>query len=78
MPGSTTIRPGHGTDPIEHLDAVRMTALMKELHRLLTEPGPDRITEAQAAALCGGEAPRREEFTEWVERLARDLERATA
>ncbi|MFJ8662677.1 hypothetical protein [Streptomyces sp. NPDC093795] len=78
MPGSTTIGPGHGVDGIEHLDALRMTTLMKELHRLLTGSGPDRITDAQIAALRGREGPQREPFTDWVERMARDLEKATA
>ncbi|MFD8207497.1 hypothetical protein ACFV2S_14060 [Streptomyces sp. NPDC059695] len=78
MPGSTTIGPGHGVDAIEHIDALRTLSLLKELHRLLTAPGPDRITDAQAAALGGGENRSREEFTAWVERVAHDLERATA
>lgn len=77
MPGSTTIGPGHGVDAIEHLDALRMLSLMKELHRLLTEPGPDRFTDAQVAALRG-DAHHREGLTDWVERMARDLEKATA
>ncbi|MEU6984874.1 hypothetical protein ABZ946_15840 [Streptomyces sp. NPDC046324] len=77
MPGSTTLGPGHGVDAIEHLDALRMMSLMKELHRLLTEAGSDRFTDAQVAALSG-EAHHREGLTDWVERMARDLEKATA
>ncbi|MFE6786938.1 hypothetical protein ACFVFF_32215 [Streptomyces sp. NPDC057680] len=78
MPGSTTLGPGHGVDAIEHLDALRMMSLMKELHGLLTGSGPDRITDAQAAALSGGEARSREELAAWLERVGRDLEKATA
>ncbi|MFF3841058.1 hypothetical protein [Streptomyces sp. NPDC001930] len=78
MPGSTTLGPGHGVDAIEHLDALRMMSLMKELHRLLTGPGPDRITDAQAAALSGDEVHSREELAAWLERVAGDLEKATA
>lgn len=78
MPGSTTLGPGHGVDAIEHLDALRMLSLMKELNRLLTAPGPDRITDAQATALGGAGARSREELTAWVGRVTRDLERATA
>ncbi|MFJ8300447.1 hypothetical protein ACIQ9R_31780 [Streptomyces sp. NPDC094447] len=78
MPGSTTLGPGHGVDAVEHLDALRMMSLVKRLHGLLTESGPDRITEAQAAALSGGEASSREELVGWLERVGRDLERATA
>ncbi|MGW4748812.1 hypothetical protein ACWEPR_28875 [Streptomyces sp. NPDC004290] len=77
MPGSTTLRPGHGVDAIEHGDALRTLSLLKELRRLLTATGPDRITDAQAAALGGGSGSR-EELAAWVERVARDLERATA
>ncbi|MFJ3580797.1 hypothetical protein ACIPPS_00955 [Streptomyces sp. NPDC090127] len=78
MPGSTTLGPGHGVDAIEHLDALRMTSLMKELQRLLTVPGPERLTDAQVAALCAGEDHPREAFTDWVRRVADDLEKATA
>ncbi|MCX5228871.1 hypothetical protein ABZY16_34260 [Streptomyces sp. NPDC006553] len=78
MPGSTTLGPGHGVDAIEHLDALRMMSLMKELHRLLTGPGSDRLTEAQVAILLESDGRHREGFTDWVERMARDLERATA
>ncbi|MEU9995220.1 hypothetical protein [Streptomyces sp. NPDC050848] len=78
MPGSTTLGPGHGVDAIEHLDAVRVKSLMKELHRLLTVSGPDRITDAQVTALRGDAADDREAFTDWVGRVAHDLEKATA
>ncbi|WP_055600991.1 hypothetical protein [Streptomyces aureus] len=77
MPGSTTLGPGHGVDAIEHLDALRMLALMKELHRLLTVPGPDRLTDVQVEALLESDGRHREGFTDWVERMARDLEKAT-
>ncbi|MFF5918821.1 hypothetical protein ACFY8C_10765 [Streptomyces flavochromogenes] len=78
MPGSTTLGPGHGVDAIEHLDALRMMSLMKELHRLLTGPGPDRLTDAQVATLLEADGRHREGLTDWVERMARDLEKATA
>ncbi|MFJ3764253.1 hypothetical protein ACIPQJ_27080 [Streptomyces sp. NPDC090082] len=78
MPGSTTLRPGHGVDAIEHGDALQTLSLLKELRRLLAATGPDRITDAQAAALGGGGSGSREELAAWVERVARDLERATA
>ncbi|MEU5917978.1 hypothetical protein [Streptomyces sp. NPDC047141] len=78
MPGSTTLGAGHGVDAIEHSDALRTLSLLKELRRLLTATGPDRITDGQAAALGGGGSGSREELAAWVERVARDLERATA
>lgn len=77
MPGSTTLGPGHGADAIEHPDAQRLAAVMRELHRLLDAAGPDRITDPQVAALCGGEAHHRDEFTAWVGRVAQHLEQAT-
>ncbi|TXS57058.1 hypothetical protein [Streptomyces sp. t39] len=78
MPGSTTLGPGHGADAIDHPDATRLAALTGALHRLLSEDGPNRITDAQAAALCGGGAREREEFTAWMERVAARLEAAVA
>ncbi|UUN29332.1 hypothetical protein [Streptomyces sp. FIT100] len=78
MPGSTTLGPGHGVDAIEHPDAQRLTSVMKELHRLLDTEGPERITDPQAAALCGSEAHDRAEFTAWVGHVAERLEKATS
>ncbi|MEU0394385.1 hypothetical protein ABZ208_16685 [Streptomyces sp. NPDC006208] len=78
MPGSTTLGPGHGVDVIDHPDAQRLASVMRELHRLLDMAGPNRITEAQVAALCGGEAHHREEFTRWVDGAARRLEETTS
>ncbi|MFG2329183.1 hypothetical protein ACGFMM_06105 [Streptomyces sp. NPDC048604] len=78
MPGSTSLGPGHGVDAIDHLDAQRMTSVLTELHRLLAEPGPDALTDAQVTALCGGEEHHREEFADWVGRVARQLREATA
>ncbi|MFF3320938.1 hypothetical protein [Streptomyces sp. NPDC002889] len=77
MPGSTTLGPGHGVDAIEHPDAQRLALVTRELHRLLEMAGPNRITDAQVAALCGGEVHHRDEFTQWVGRVAQQLERAT-
>ncbi|MFE5299345.1 hypothetical protein [Streptomyces sp. NPDC056632] len=78
MPGSTTLGPGHGVDAIDHPEAQRMARMMRELHALLTTTGPERITHAQVTALCEGDPHSRMEFTAWVERVARELERATA
>jgi hypothetical protein len=78
MPGSTTLGPGHGVDAIDHPDAQRLTSVMRELHGLLVTPGPDRMTDAQVAAVSGGAAQDREAFTAWVERVVGRLEEATA
>ncbi|MCX4587598.1 hypothetical protein [Streptomyces sp. NBC_01481] len=75
MPGSTTLKAGHGVDPIEHTDAVRLASVLRELSGLLTVDGPNRLTDAQVSALCGGQVQHRQEFTEWVDRLARELSR---
>jgi hypothetical protein len=73
MPGSTTLGPGHGVDSIEHPDAVRLAAVLREMSGLLAMDGPNRLTDAQVTALCGGQVHHRQEFSEWVTRLAREL-----
>lgn len=75
MPGSTTLGPGHGVDSIEHTDAVRLTSVLREMSALLAMDGPNRLTDAQVSALCGGQVHHRQEFSEWVARVARDLGR---
>ncbi|MFE0735239.1 hypothetical protein [Streptomyces sp. NPDC058855] len=77
MPGSTTLGPGHGVDAIDHPDAQRLASVMRELYGLLTSTGPDRMTDAQVAAVSGG-AQDREAFTSWVESVTGRLEEATA
>ncbi|MEU2158662.1 hypothetical protein ABZ532_27250 [Streptomyces sp. NPDC019396] len=78
MPGSTTLGPGHGVDAIDHVDARRLASVMRDLHRLLDEAGPHRLTDPQVAALCGAQAHSREEFTGWVGRMAAYLEKVTS
>ncbi|MFI1394757.1 hypothetical protein [Streptomyces sp. NPDC020681] len=73
MPGSTTLRSGHGVDPIEHGDAVRLAAVLREISGMLATEGPTRFTDAQVSALCGGQVEHRQEFAEWVERVGREL-----
>ncbi|WP_405998301.1 hypothetical protein [Streptomyces sp. NBC_00829] len=75
MPGSTTLGPGHGVDPIEHSDAVRLASVLREMSGLLAMDGPNRLTDAQVSALCAGQAHHRQEFGEWVERVAKELTR---
>lgn len=78
MPGSTTLGAGHGVDSIEHTDAVRLASLLREMSALMTVDGPNRLTDAQVSALCGGEVHHRQEFGEWVARVAKDLSRKVA
>ncbi|MFC4611634.1 hypothetical protein [Streptomyces maoxianensis] len=73
MPGSTTLGGGHGVDSIEHTDAVRLASVLREMSGLLSVDGPNRLTDAQVSALCGGQVHHRQEFGEWVARVARDL-----
>ncbi|WP_405805870.1 hypothetical protein OG729_11625 [Streptomyces sp. NBC_00210] len=75
MPGSTTIGGGHGADAIEHNDAVRLAGVLREMSELLTVDGPNRLTDAQVSALCGGQVHHRQEFGEWIARVARELHR---
>ncbi|MDH2392673.1 MULTISPECIES: hypothetical protein [Streptomyces] len=74
MPGSTTIAHTHWGSTIAPDDARRLASVLHELARLLRLEGPNRLTDAQVAALCGGRTHRREEFTHWVEDLTRGLD----
>ncbi|MEV6393182.1 hypothetical protein AB0M39_00070 [Streptomyces sp. NPDC051907] len=73
MPGSTTLSAGHGSDAIEHTDAVRLASVLREMSALLTMDGPNRLTDAQVSALCGGQVHHRQEFGDWVARVAKEL-----
>ncbi|WP_432247769.1 hypothetical protein ACRAR1_07640 [Streptomyces sanyensis] len=77
MPGSTTLGPGHGVDSVEHEDARRLAHLARRLHALLESEGPERLSDAQAAALGGDDHSSREELTAWTERVAGVLRTAT-
>ncbi|MFJ8074582.1 hypothetical protein ACIQ7Q_11780 [Streptomyces sp. NPDC096176] len=75
MPGSTTLKAGHGVDPIEHTDAVRLASVLRELNGLLTVDEPNRLTDAQVSALRAGHGHDRQEFGVWLARVAQDLTR---
>jgi hypothetical protein len=75
MPGSTKLTAGHGVDPIEHTDAVRLASVLRELSGLLTGDEPNRLTDAQVGALCAGQEHDRQEFGVWIAGLAQDLTR---
>ncbi|MGW1894242.1 hypothetical protein ACWCP6_28965 [Streptomyces sp. NPDC002004] len=77
MPGSTFLGHAHGADAIEHGDAVRLAGVLHEMAALLAMSGPNRLTDAQVGALCGGRMHDREEFTAWVLRVARELDHRT-
>ncbi|MCD0483718.1 hypothetical protein [Streptacidiphilus sp. ASG 303] len=73
MPGSVTISRHHEAVMVDHTDAQRLAAVLGEVARLLEEAGPDRLTDAQVAALCGGQPHHREELDRWIRALAGDL-----
>lgn len=73
MPGSVTISHHHEAVMIDHTDAERLAAVLDEAARLLDATGPNRLTDAQVAALCQGDVHRREELSHWVRMLAREV-----
>jgi hypothetical protein len=74
MPGSVTIGHFHPTVTLGHDDAERLSRVLVQLTALLETTGPDRVTDAQAGALCGGRPEQRAEFTEWTRRLTHHLQ----
>ncbi|MGW2252197.1 hypothetical protein ACWCXH_18635 [Kitasatospora sp. NPDC001660] len=73
MPGSLTISHHEAAVALDHTDAVRLTTVLEELAYLLEIPGPNRINDAQLAALCEGRAPDRAELSRWSRALAAQL-----
>ncbi|MFB6888663.1 hypothetical protein ACFCX4_05020 [Kitasatospora sp. NPDC056327] len=73
MPGSLTISHHGAAASLDHTDAVRLATVLDELAYLLTIPGPNRINEAQVAALCEGRTPDRAELADWSRALAAEL-----
>ncbi|GAA2813609.1 hypothetical protein RMN57_18010 [Kitasatospora sp. CM 4170] len=73
MPGSLTISHHEASVAMEHIDAKRLATMLEELAYLLEIPGPNRINDAQLAALCEGRAPDRAELVHWSRELATEL-----
>ncbi|MFF8771329.1 hypothetical protein [Kitasatospora sp. NPDC015120] len=73
MPGSLTISHHETAATLDHVDAVRLAAVLDELAYLLGIPGPNRINDAQLAALCEGRAPDRADLARWSRGLAAEL-----
>ncbi|MFI9328228.1 hypothetical protein ACIGZJ_11870 [Kitasatospora sp. NPDC052868] len=73
MPGSSTISHHEATVALDHMDAKRLATVLDELAYLLEIPGPNRINDAQLAALCEGRAPDRAELSRWSRALAGEL-----
>ncbi|MER5639914.1 hypothetical protein ABT095_23570 [Kitasatospora sp. NPDC002227] len=70
MPGSVTISHTDALVMLSHADADRLATTLLELSALMADPGGDRITDAQLAALCGSKPCERIELAEWSARLA--------
>ncbi|MEV6976145.1 hypothetical protein [Kitasatospora sp. NPDC093806] len=73
MPGSLTISHHEAAAAVDHTDARRLATVLDELAYLLEIPGPNRINDAQLAALCEGRAPDRAELAHWSRALAAEL-----
>ncbi|MET8697424.1 hypothetical protein ACFVUH_07575 [Kitasatospora sp. NPDC058032] len=73
MPGSLTISHHEAAASVDHADAVRLATVLDELAYLLEIPGPNRVNEAQLAALCEGRAPDRAELAHWARTVAAEL-----
>lgn len=71
MPGSVTIGHFHPSVTLGHDDADRLAGVLAQLSVLLESNGPDRLTDDQVSALCGGEPQRRAELAEWTRQLTR-------
>ncbi|MFF7634832.1 hypothetical protein ACFZB9_16980 [Kitasatospora sp. NPDC008050] len=73
MPGSVTIGHTEAVTAVEHADAERLAVLLDEMGHLLAMGGPNRLTDAQVSALCGGEERNRDEFARWCRGMAAHL-----
>jgi hypothetical protein len=73
MPGSVTIGHFHPTVTLGHDDADRLAGVLAQLSVMLETNGPDRVTDEQVSALCGGEPRRRAELTAWTRELTRRI-----
>jgi len=73
MPGSVTIGHFHQSVTLGHDDADRLAGVLAQLSVMLESSGPDRLTDGQVSALCGGEPERRAELTGWAQQLTRHL-----
>lgn len=73
MPGSVTIGHFRPTVTLGHDDADRLAGVLAQLSVMLESSGPDRITDEQVSALCGGEPQRRAELTAWTQGLTRRI-----
>ncbi|GAA1182113.1 hypothetical protein F4556_005389 [Kitasatospora gansuensis] len=69
MPGSMAISHTDALVMLSHADAEQLTAVLRQMSALLEQPGGDRLSDAQAEALCEGKL-RRDELAEWSRKLS--------
>ncbi|GAB2736887.1 hypothetical protein [Kitasatospora kifunensis] len=73
MPGSVTIGHTEAVATVEHADAERLAVLLDEMGHLLAMAGPNRLSDAQVSALCGGQKHNRDELARWCRGMAAHL-----
>ncbi|GAA2231814.1 MULTISPECIES: hypothetical protein [Kitasatospora] len=73
MPGSMTIGHTDALVMLSHADAERLSTTLREVSHLLEVHSPDRLTDAQVAALCEGQLHHREELAGWCRSVSEYL-----
>ncbi|MEZ0066327.1 hypothetical protein ABIA32_002337 [Streptacidiphilus sp. MAP12-20] len=71
MPGSTTIGRTERLVMLSHHDAERLADTMDRMAAMMASDGADRMTDAQVAMLCGGDASMRTDCAKWAAELGR-------
>ncbi|GAA4958068.1 hypothetical protein GCM10023205_20740 [Yinghuangia aomiensis] len=69
MPGSTTLSRHASATFLDHTDAERLLAVVNELARMTVDT-PNRLSDAQVAALCGPSMSGRAELAAWLTGLS--------
>lgn len=69
MPGSTTLSRHASATFLDHTDAERLLAVVNELARMTVDT-PNRLSDAQVAALCGTAMSGRAELAAWLTGLS--------
>lgn len=73
MPGSVTASHHPHAAAVGHADAERLVAVLAELGRMIDTTGPERLDDAQLAALRGDHSQDRAEMSAWMHQVATDL-----
>ncbi|WP_436772550.1 hypothetical protein [Yinghuangia sp. YIM S09857] len=73
MPGSVTASHHSHAAAVGHADAERLVAVLAELGRMIETTGPERLDDAQLAALRGDHAQDRTGMSAWTRQVAAEL-----